>query len=698
MNENLNFGKYCFNEKAMREWLPARVYEELKQVQEGQKNLSLELADVIAEKIKEWAVSLGATHFTHWFQPLTGYTAEKQDSFVNPNPECTGDAILEFSGKELIKGEPDASSFPNGGLRSTFEARGYTAWDTTSPVFIKRNGDGSTLTIPTIFISYTGEALDKKTPLLRSMEALNKTGLRFLKALGYKEAVSVTSEMGAEQEYFLVDEEFYRARPDLCLAGRSLFGAAASKGQELDDHYFGSIKPRVASFMDQLNRELWEMGVFAKTQHNEVAPHQFELAPIYAISNLACDQNQLVMETMKRIANEHGMTCLLHEKPFRGINGSGKHNNWSVGSEGINFFKPGKEPEKNSIFLLSLVSVLKGVDLFARQLRATAAVSGNDHRLGANEAPPAIISVFIGEELTRILEDRLEGRAFEKKSDKKLELGSSRVPDISQDNSDRNRTSPFAFTGNKFEFRMPGSTQSVSGPNIVLNLLFSEILEEVAERLERCDDIEAETESIIKEFYREHRRIVFNGNGYSKEWEEEAEKRGLPNIRSTVEALTHYLDPNFVTVAEKHEVLTHEELKSRVHAYLEIYSKEINIEASTMASMAEMDIIPAALAALNDFAQTIERQKSAGLKVSGQSARLKALSESLENLLLEVDNLKATIKEAHGFADEHEQAECFRDKVFPAMEKVRSFSDMMQPLVGGERWPYPTDEDMLFRL
>ncbi|MBU0650755.1 glutamine synthetase III, partial [bacterium] len=589
------FGSNVFNDKIMKERLPKDTYKALQRTIRDGLPLEAEVADVVANAMKDWAVERGATHYTHWFQPLTGSTAEKHDSFINPTAD--GGVVMEFSGKQLIQGEPDASSFPSGGLRATFEARGYTAWDCTSPAFLKEDAEGDvTLCIPTAFCSYHGEALDKKTPLLRSMNAVSKQALRVLKALGNKTSKHVTSTVGPEQEYFLVDKMYFAERLDLMLTGRTLFGAPAPKGQELEDHYFGQIKDRVADFMKDLDLELWKMGISAKTKHNEVAPSQFELAPIYATTNIATDHNQIVMETLQKVALRHDLVCLLHEKPYAGINGSGKHNNWSLATDdGINLLEPGRTPHQNEQFLIFLCAILKSADKHAESLRRSAASSGNDHRLGANEAPPAIISVFLGQELTDILNNIAEGKKTESKSGIFVKIGVDTLPPLPKDNTDRNRTSPLAFTGNKFEFRMVGSSSSIAGPNVVLNTIVAEALDEIAGRLEKAKDINSEAAAIIKDTVKNHGRIIFNGNNYSQEWVAEAEKRGMPNIKSTVAALETFTDKKVVSMFEKYKVLTKEEIHSRQEIYLEHYSKQINIEALTAIDMVKTLYVPAVI-------------------------------------------------------------------------------------------------------
>ena len=692
------YGENCFGDAIMKERLPSKIYNELKLVQRGEKELTLEVAEVVANSMKDWAIEKGATHYTHWFQPLTGLTAEKHDSFINPATD--GSVLLEFSGKELIQGEPDASSFPSGGLRATFEARGYTAWDTTSPAVIKEQGGVKTLTIPTAFISYTGEALDKKVPLLRSMQAINKQALRVLRALGNTSSTRIITNVGPEQEYFLVDEEFYNERPDLRLTGRTVFGTMSAKGQELEDHYFGAIKERVSIFMQEFNYELWRLGISAKTQHNEVAPNQFEIATVYDTANLSTDRNQLLMETLKNVAQRHGMVALLHEKPFAGVNGSGKHNNWSIGTDdGINLLKPGESPEDNAQFLLFLSSIIKAVDVYAPQLRLSAATSGNDHRLGANEAPPAIISIFLGDQLKEILDSIADETPLIKRDGEFMEVGVTTIPKFPKDMTDRNRTSPFAFTGNKFEFRMVGSSQSLAGPNVTLNTTVSEVLSEVADRLEGAKDKITEMKAIIKEFYSEHRRVVFNGNGYSDEWVAEAESRGLPNLTSTVDALMEMVDPACIHIFEKHGVLSKAELESRLEIYLETYSKQINIEAGVMVEMARRLVAPAATRYMQEICDSVAAQSTLGLKPAAQIDLIKKLSANINDLLSSADTLSDEIGKALGTeGDVEAQAKVFRNSVVPAMATVRSFADALERLTDKAYWPYPSYEDLLFRL
>lgn len=692
------YGENCFSDSVMQERLPSKVYKELKAVQMGKKSLAPEVAEVVANAMKDWAIEKGATHFTHWFQPLTGLTAEKHDSFINPCQD--GSVLLEFSGKELIQGEPDASSFPNGGLRATFEARGYTAWDTTSPAVIKENQGVQTLIIPTAFISYTGEALDKKVPLLRSMEAINKEALRVLRAMGNTSAARIVTNVGPEQEYFLVDEEFFDQRPDLRLTGRTVFGTMSAKGQEMDDHYFGAIKERVALFMKELNYELWKLGISSKTQHNEVAPNQFEIATIYDTANRSTDTNQLLMETVKNVANRHGLVALLHEKPFAGVNGSGKHNNWSLSTnDGHNLLQPGDSPEDNAQFLLFLTSVIKAVDDYAPLLRLSAANAGNDHRLGANEAPPAIISMFLGDQLTEILDSIADEKLLKKRDGKLVEVGVTTIPKFPMDATDRNRTSPFAFTGNKFEFRMVGSSQSLAGPNSMINTAVSEVLSQVADRLEAAEAPLKEAAKIVKEFYSNHRRIVFNGNGYSEDWVAEAEKRGLANLNNTVSALTQMTAPEYVKIFEKHSVFTKAEIESREEIYLETYSKQINIEAGVMVEMAKRMIVPASTRYLQEILDSVAAQKAIGLDPAAQIELAKKISEGVNATITAADALDAKMNTALELEDDtHAQARSYRNEVIPAMAELRTSGDMLEKLTDKAYWPFPSYEDLLFRL
>ncbi|MDD7533468.1 MAG: glutamine synthetase III, partial [Treponema sp.] len=681
------FGCLVFNQTVMKETLPSQTYKALKHTMEEGTPLDLEAANQIAEAMKNWAISKGATHYSHWFQPLTGITAEKHDSFLTPAEE--GKIIMSFSGKELIKGEPDASSFPNGGKRSTFEARGYTVWDPTSYPFVKDH----TLCIPTAFCSYNGEALDKKTPLLRSMEAINEQSLRVLKLFGNK-AKHVTTTMGPEQEYFLVDEKLYQKRKDLKMCGRTLFGARPVKGQEMDDQYFAAIKPRVIKYMEDLNEELWKLGIYCKTEHNEVAPAQHEMAPIFTTSNLAADQNQLTMEIMKKVARRHGLICLLHEKPFEGVNGSGKHNNWSIATDlGENLFSPGKTPRDNAQFLLFLTAVIKAVDDNQDLLRYSVASAGNDHRLGANEAPPAIISVFVGDELDAVLKAIKDGTDYDGKKGGKLTIGVDVLPPIPKDSTDRNRTSPFAFTGNRFEFRSVGSNLSISGPNTIMNAILADSLRAFADELESSKDFDSDLQKLIKREITAHWRILFNGNGYGQEWIEEAERRGLKNYRTTPKAIEHYIDQKNIDLFTKLGIYTPEEMKSHYDIKLEKYCQVVNIESNTMLEMVHKDIIPAAFKYLNVLADTEFKMQrvmtmcDAGLKLM---EKLNTLVNDLSN---KADVLAAKHEETRAIADLMQRAHAYAKVVIPAMEEVRAIADQIEPLLGEEYKPFPSYED-----
>ena len=703
MSELINiaeiFGENVFDDATMQERLPKKVYKDLKKMIEDGKELDLATADVIAHEMKEWAIEKGATHYTHWFQPLTGTTAEKHDSFISA-PMESGKVLMSFSGKELIKGEPDASSFPSGGLRATFEARGYTAWDCTSPAFVRKDAAGATLCIPTAFCSYTGEALDQKTPLLRSMEAINEQSLRLIRLFGNTTAKKVTPSVGAEQEYFLVDARKFHERKDLIYTGRTLFGAMPPKGQELDDHYFGTIRQRIASFMKDVNEELWKMGVTAKTQHNEVAPAQHELAPIYAKANVAVDHNQIVMQTLKRIASEHGMKCLLHEKPFAGVNGSGKHNNWSLTTdEGKNLLDPGKTPHENIQFLLVLTCILKAVDEHAALLRESAADPGNDHRLGANEAPPAIISVFLGEQLEDVLEQLImTGEATHSLNTGKLQTGVRTLPDLAKDTSDRNRTSPFAFRCNKFEFRIVVSRDSVAGSNIVLNTIVADAFAKACDILEKADDFEKAVHDLIKQYATEHYRIVFNGNGYSDEWIAEAERRGLPNIRSMVEAIPALVTEDTITLFERYHVFTRAELESRAEIKYENYAKAINIEARTMIDMASKQIIPAIIKYTKTLADTVNSVREAGAEPVVQTQLLGEISDLLVQTKKALDVLVKETESAASMEEGEIQARFYHDTVFPAMEALRAPVDELEMIVDKEAWPMPSYGDLMFEV
>ncbi|MBQ2115705.1 MAG: glutamine synthetase III [Lachnospiraceae bacterium] len=703
MGENFNveeiFGENVFTVSKMKERLPKKVFQEVKKVMDNGGELSMATADIVAKAMKDWAVEKGATHYTHWFQPLTGITAEKHDSFVT-HPDSEGRMLMEFSGKELIKGEPDASSFPSGGLRATFEARGYTAWDITSPAFIKESGCGKILCIPTAFCSYKGEALDKKTPLLRSMEALSTQALRIVKLFGNTEAKKVTASVGAEQEYFLVDKDLYMQRKDLMFAGRTLFGAPAPKGQEMEDHYFGVIRERVGAYMKDLNEELWKLGVTAKTQHNEVAPAQHELAPIYETANIAVDHNQLVMEAMKRVAVRHDMRCLLHEKPYAGVNGSGKHDNWSITTDnGVNLLDPGHTPNANIQFLLVLACILKAVDTHADLLRQSASDVGNDHRLGANEAPPAIISIFLGEQLEDVVKQLVEtGIATRSLEGGKLETGVSTLPDFEKDASDRNRTSPFAFTGNKFEFRMVGSADSIASPNTTLNAIVAEAFCEAADILEKADDFDMAVHDLIKEYMTKHQRIIFNGNGYSDEWVVEAERRGLPNIKSMIEAASTLTTDKAVKLFEKFGIFTKDELESREEIIYETYAKSINIEALTMIDMAGKDIIPAVAAYAGDLANSIIAIKEAGATAAAQVELLNDVDTLLAEAKKALNELKAVEETASKIKNEKEQAFYYKDTVKVAMDALRAPVDKLEMIVDSSIWPMPTYADLMFEV
>lgn len=693
------FGKNVFNDSVMQERLPKKIYKELKKTIEEGKELTLEVADVVAHEMKEWAIEKGATHYTHWFQPLTGVTAEKHDSFISA-PMANGKILMNFSGKELIKGEPDASSFPSGGLRATFEARGYTAWDCTSPAFVREDAAGAILCIPTAFCSYTGEALDQKTPLLRSMEAINIQALRLLRLFGNTTSKKVTPSVGPEQEYFLVDKQKYLQRKDLIFTGRTLFGAMPPKGQELDDHYFGTIRQRIAAYMKEVNEELWKLGVSAKTQHNEVAPAQHELAPIYAECNIAVDHNQLVMQTLKKVACRHGLQCLLHEKPFAGVNGSGKHNNWSITTDdGINLLEPGKTPHENVQFLLVLACILKAVDVHADLLRESAADVGNDHRLGANEAPPAIISVFLGEQLEDVLEQLVStGSATHSLKGGTLETGVKTLPDLTKDATDRNRTSPFAFTGNKFEFRMVGSRDSIAAPNIVLNTIVAEAFKEACDVLEQADNFEEAVHDLIKKLTSEHQKVVFNGNGYSDEWVEEAQRRGLPNIKSMVDAIPALVTDKAVQLFSEFGVFTKPELESRVEIKYEAYAKAINIEARAMIDVASKQILPAVIRYTKALADTVNTVKAAGADCSVQSELLGEVSVLLSESQEALKKLTAATYAGEEVEEGQKMAAYFHDVVKVAMDELRIPVDKLEMIVDKEFWPMPSYGDLLFEV
>ena len=695
------FGKNVFNDTAMKERLPKSVYKKLKQTIEDGAELDPSIADVVAHAMKDWAIERGATHYSHWFQPLTGVTAEKHDAFISV-PDAAGRVIMEFSGKELIKGEPDASSFPSGGLRSTFEARGYTTWDCTSPAFLREDTWGVTLYIPTAFCSYRGEALDKKTPLLRSMQAINEQSLRIIRLFGNTTSKRVIPYVGPEQEYFLIDKEKYLQRKDLIYANRTLFGAMPPKGQEMDDHYFGSIRPRVGAFMKEVNEEMWRLGVCAKTQHNEAAPAQHELAPVYTQVNVAVDHNQMVMEALKRIAGHHGLTCLLHEKPFAGINGSGKHNNWSLTTDdGINLMNPGETPHENIQFLLVLACIMKAVDIHADLLRESTAVPGNDHRLGAAEAPPAIISIFLGEQLEDVIDQLCStGSAAHSIQGGVLKTGVTTLPDFAKDATDRNRTSPFAFTGNKFEFRMVGSSDSVSSPNVVLNTIVAEAFKQAADQLEKAEDFDMAVHDMIKELFAKHRRIIFSGNGYSDEWVEEAERRGLPNLKSGIDSVSALITEKAVHLFEKFSVYTKAELESRAEIEYESYAKTINIEAKTMIDMAGKQIVPAVVAYTTQLAKSLSAVRDAcpEADVSVQ----KELILETSDLLSEVKVARAALEEkagiAAGISNSKERAYYCLENVTTAMKALRIPVDKLEMIVDKELWPFPSYGDLIFEV
>ena len=690
------FGSSVFNDDVMQERLPKDVYKSLRKTIDEGKDLDLNVANAVANAMKDWAVEKGATHYTHWFQPLNGITAEKHDSFISPTSD--GRVIMQFSGKELVKGEPDASSFPSGGLRATFEARGYTAWDPTSYAFVK----GDSLYIPTAFCSYSGEVLDKKTPLLRSMEDLSSQAVRILRLFGDKKTKRVITTVGPEQEYFLVDKKLYDERPDLRFCGRTLFGAKAPKGQELDDHYFGAIKPRVAAFMKELDEELWKLGILAKTKHNEVAPAQHELAPIFTTTNIATDHNQLTMETMKNVAARHGLVCLLNEKPFEGVNGSGKHNNWSISTDtGKNLLEPGKEPEKNTQFLLFLAAVIKGVDEYQDLLRISVASAGNDHRLGANEAPPAIVSMFLGDELSAILESIENDVPYTGIEEKTLQTGVHVLPDLNMDTTDRNRTSPFAFTGNKFEFRMLGSALSISCPNIMLNTLAAEEIRQFADELEGSTNLEADVRKIVQRVMKEHKRIIFNGDGYSDAWTEEAKRRGLLNLPTTVDALPRYLDQKNVQLFTSHKIYTEAEMEARYETILEEYSKTLNIEALTMSSMVRKDILPSVSSYIASLADAVNSKRAvcADLPCGAETSLIRKLSGLMDEAYEKVEKLDALLADSK--MESHNTlsvATYYKDAIIPAMEGIRAVVDQMEVDTSADFWPYPTYGDLMFKV
>ena len=692
------YGSLVFNDKVMRSKLPKDMYKALKKTIENGTHLELDVANSVAVAMKEWATENGATHYTHWFQPMTNVTAEKHDSFISPTGD--GQVIMDFSGKELVKGEPDASSFPSGGLRATFEARGYTAWDPTSPAFIK----DKTLYIPTAFCSYSGEALDKKTPLLRSMDVLNKEAVRILHILGNKEVRHINTTVGPEQEYFLVDKDLYKKRKDLIFCGRTLLGASAPKGQEMEDHYFGALKPRVAAYMHDLDEELWKLGIPAKTKHNEVAPAQHELAPVFDTTNVAVDHNQLTMEIMKKVADKHNMVCLLHEKPFEGINGSGKHNNWSMSTDtGVNLLDPGKTPAENTQFLVFLVAVIKAVDDYADLLRVSVASAGNDHRLGANEAPPAIVSIFLGDELTDILKSIENDTFFNNKHAVQMDIGAKVLPHFTKDTTDRNRTSPFAFTGNKFEFRMLGSAASVANPNIVLNTAVAEVLAEFSATLKDVpeDEMESAVHALLKKTIEEHKRIIFNGNGYTDEWVEEAEKRGLYNLKTTPDALPHFIDEKNIELFTKHGIFTKEELFSRYEIWLENYYKTINIESNTLAEIIQKQVIPSVFTYVEKLADTAAVKKSveADVSVASEAALISKLSTLADTMTKDLETLKADTAKALAASDDVLAcAKAYQENVLSDMETLRKSADEAEALIPDELLPYPTYDELLFSI
>ncbi len=687
------FGSMVFTREQMRQRLPAHIYAAWQQCLEQGTSLDRSIADEIASAMKDWAIEKGATHYTHWFQPMTGCTAEKHDSFIAP--QGPNSVLMELSGKELSRGEADASSFPSGGLRATFEARGYTAWDPTAYAFVK----DKTLYIPTIFCSYSGQTLDKKTPLLRSMKLLDTQSLRILRLFGNTQAQHVTPQVGPEQEYFLIDKALYRRREDLVLCGRTLFGAKPPKGQELDDHYYGAIKPRVAAFMHELDEELWKVGVPSKTEHNEVAPAQHEMAPVYADANTACDHNQLAMEFLKKVADRHGLVCLLHEKPFAGINGSGKHDNWSLSTDtGENLLKPGKTPSQNAQFLLFLAAFIKGVDEYQDMLRCCVSYSGNDHRLGGNEAPPAIISIFLGDELTAILESIVSGQEYVDVAKRKLAIGVDTLPEIPQDTTDRNRTSPLAFTGNKFEFRMLGSSQSIASPNVVLNTIMAQELMEFADILEQSTDFQTDLQQLLHDTFRDHRRIIFSGNGYGEEWVEEAKRRGLSNLRDTVDCMPAYIDPKNIRLFSSHGILSEAEMRARYEIHLENYCKVTAIEAATLRDMSLRGILPAVSRYVSDLSAAALRKQELSLPATAERELLQRLTEDTERLygiICDMDDALERAPEAEGGI---EAARYYRDEVFARMEQARASIDRLERLTAADYWPYPTYADILFSV
>ncbi len=689
------FGSMVFNDNAMKKYLPEETYLALKKTIENGKSLDKTIAGTVAAAMKDWALERGATHFTHWFQPMTGITAEKHDSFITPSK--TGGVLLEFSGKELIKGEPDASSFPSGGLRATFEARGYTAWDPTSYAFIK----DQTLCIPTVFYSYGGEALDKKTPLLRSDEALNRQAVRILKLFGNEDVTKTMTTVGPEQEYFLVDEEVYRKRKDLVLCGRTLFGAKPPKGQEMDDHYFGTLKPRVMDFMKDLDEELWKLGIYAKTEHNEAAPAQHELAPVYCKTNMAADHNQLTMELMKKVAARHGMACLLHEKPFKGVNGSGKHNNWSLSTNtGVNLLDPGDSPQENTQFLLFLAAIIKAVDEHQDLLRFSIANPGNDHRLGAHEAPPAIVSMFLGDELNAILNSIENGTVYAPENTMIMKGGVHTLPRFNRDATDRNRTSPFAFTNNKFEFRMLGSSDSISAPNVILNTIIADVLEQFADELEKAEDFNTALQQLIQRTIKEHKRIIFNGNNYSEEWVREAEKRGLLNLPKTMDALPYFVHPENIRLFTHHKVFTEEEMHSRYEILVENYCKTLHIESCTLIEMINNDILPAVSKAEDQLAKTIlhKRQAFADLPYEAEGTLLRRLAVAADALFESNAAFESDLEYAESIKDFYQQGVYYRDHIATAMEALRGIIDSIETDIPHELWPFPTYYDLLFSI
>ena len=688
-NPSVIFGENCFDDSVMQNRLPKETYKALRRTIEEGRSLDPNLAGVIANAMKDWAIEKGATHYTHWFQPMTGFTAEKHDSFIAPN--VPGTILMELSGKELSQGEADASSFPSGGLRATFEARGYTAWDPTSYAFIK----DQTLYIPTIFCSYGGETLDKKTPLLRSMKQLDTQAIRILRLFGNTTVQHVTAQVGPEQEYFLIDKAMYRRREDLMLCGRTLFGAKPPKGQELDDHYYGAIKPRVAAFMHELDQELWQVGVLAKTEHNEVAPAQHELAPIYTTTNIATDHNQLTMEVLKKVADHHGLYCLLHEKPYEGINGSGKHNNWSIGtSDGELLLKPGKKPEENVQFLLFLAAVIKAVDDYADLLRVSVATAGNDHRLGANEAPPAIISMYLGDQLAAVVDQLKSGKGVKYEAGKLIETGVESLPDIEKDTTDRNRTSPFAFTGNRFEFRAPGSRQSIAGINIVINAIVAETLTEIADQLEGSKDISKDALELAIKIFKDHERIIFNGNGYSDEWVAEAEKRGLYNLKTTPDAMPYFVTQKSIDLFTKQEVFTDVEVKTRGEIMMEDYNNTLHFEMLTMLEMAKQEILPACLKYTKFVTDDIASKKALGLDAPKELEKAQRLTELTEDLMTKIDTLDAATDVPD--VDVYAVGMYYKDTVLPAMDALRETADTLETIVAKEYWPFPTYTDLLY--